>query len=155
ADSAVAKENLKWAREVAAEFATAWAAGDTIRARTLLSAELKKVLQTGGNPISEEKWLNQPGDGHFRGGAPSSACAELAPGGEEALFQGSFADREQFQKVEFQLRLIKEKGWRVLSFRSVACPTPVQKLRVKLDDRDVASWAGWYPDDRLHALGLG
>jgi hypothetical protein len=112
-DEAKKKAELKWAKEVTADFLDAGLTGNYASAEALLTADFKKALKEGKESVAS--LFNGPR------GAKSWAIGseEIAPDKDEASFRGAFKGEKG--EATFSLRVAKEKEsgkWRVSFFKS-------------------------------------
>jgi hypothetical protein len=107
---------LKWAKEVVTDFMTAGLRGEHNQAVVLLSAELKKALESTSEP---DRTFVYNRFGVYLNGAKAWSVSkeEIAPDMDEAVFRGTCTGDEG--QAEFTVRVVKEKDtgkWRVHLF---------------------------------------
>jgi hypothetical protein len=101
---------LKWAKEVAADFLSAGARREYASAEALLTAEFKKSLKEGSTSVSDR--LSSSAIWSAKSWVVEKE--EIAPDKDEALFRGKL--KNDSGEAEFSVRIVKEGDggkWRV------------------------------------------
>jgi hypothetical protein len=104
---------LKWAKEVAADFLNAGARREYASAEALLTAEFKKCLKDGNTSAGDRL----SGTGLWSAKSWAVEKEEIAPDQNEALFRGKL--KGDSGEAEFSVRVVKEGDggkWRVSFF---------------------------------------
>jgi hypothetical protein len=111
-DDAKKDAELKWAKEVAADFLNAGMHRDYSSAEALVTTDFKKALKEGNTSVTDRLSL-------VANGAESwvVTCEEMAPDKDEVLVRGTFKGKKG--EAVFSIRVAKEKEsgkWRVCFF---------------------------------------
>lgn len=144
---------LQWAKQVAADFLADWAKGDEVNARLFFSSELTKTL--ADTNVLPENWIRERrGYNQYRDQTPAFTAVQFAPGGNEAHLAGTVSKLDECHRTEFQVRLVKEKSWRVLTFQTKPATTPPLKSVARVGKLTCDAWSGWLPRSALASAEL-